>query len=236
MNQRGNAADPAAVRGMFDRIAPVYDRMNSLMTGGLDRRWRRDALRAARLAPGMRVLDVACGTGRLAQLAAGRVGETGEVVAVDASEGMLTRARRTAAVRPIDYRVADALALPFPDASFDAAIIGFGLRNLADYGRGLAEMRRVVRAGGRVVVLEIAQPRGGPGRALFGLWFRRVVPLLGRVVRHPGAYAYLPASVLSYPAPERVADLLRDAGLVDVRWRWLTSGLATLHVGEVPAG
>ena len=232
--QQGNAADPAAVRAMFDRIAPVYDRMNSLMTGGLDGRWRRDAVRAARLRRGMRALDVACGTGRLARLAAARVAPTGAVVAIDASEGMVTRAGAERSAIAIDYRVADALALPFPDASFDAATIGFGLRNLADYAGGLAEMRRVVRPGGRVVVLEIAQPAGGPGRALFGLWFRGVVPLLGRVARHPGAYAYLPASVLAYPAPDRVADLLRAAGLIGVRWRWLTSGLATLHVGEVP--
>ena len=231
---QGNAAEPAAVRGMFDRIAPVYDAMNSLMTGGLDQRWRRDAVRAARVGRGMRVLDVACGTGRLTRLAAPRVGVDGGVVGIDASEGMLARARGRSAGTSVAYEVADALALPFPDASFDAATIGFGLRNLADYRRGLAEMRRVVRPGGRVVVLEIAQPSGGPARALFDLWFRRVVPLLGRLARHPGAYAYLPASVLAYPEPEAVAQLLRDAGLVEVRWRWLTSGLATLHVGGVP--
>ena len=231
---QGNAADPAMVRRMFDRIAPVYDLMNSLMTGGLDQRWRRDAVRAARIGHGMRVLDVACGTGRLARLAARRVGSSGRVVGVDASTGMLRRARRRARDAAVEYRLADALALPFPDASFDAATIGFGLRNLADYGRGLAELRRVVRPGGRVVVLEIAQPSAGPARALFGLWFRRGVPLLGRLVRHPGAYAYLPASVLAYPDPERVAQLLRAAGLIDVRWRWLPSRLATLHVGRVP--
>ena len=231
---QGNAADPAMVRRMFDRIAPVYDLMNSLMTGGLDQRWRRDAVRAARIGHGMRVLDVACGTGRLARLAARRVGSSGRVVGVDASTGMLRRARRSAGDAAVEYRLADALALPFPDASFDAATIGFGLRNLADYGRGLGELRRVVRPGGRVVVLEIAQPSAGPARALFGFWFRRVVPLLGRLVRHPGAYAYLPASVLAYPDPERVAQLLRAAGLIDVRWRWLPSRLATLHVGRVP--
>ncbi len=230
----GNAADPAAVRGMFDRIAPVYDAMNSLMTGGMDQRWRRDAVRAARIGRGMRVLDVACGTGSLARLAACRVGADGRVVGVDASGGMLARARERSEGTLVAYQVADALALPFADASFDAATIGFGLRNLADYRRGLAEMRRVVRPGGRVVVLEIAQPHGGPARALFGLWFRRVVPLLGRLVRHRGAYAYLPASVLAYPEPAAVAQLLRDAGLVGVRWRWLTSGLATLHLGVVP--
>ena len=231
---QGNAADPAAVRGMFDGIAPVYDAMNSLMTGGLDQRWRRDAVRAARIGRGMRVLDVACGTGRLALLAAARVGADGGVVGVDASERMLARARSGGSAA--SFEVADALALPFADASFDAATIGFGLRNLADYRRGLAEMRRVVRPGGRVVVLEIARPSGGPARAIFGLWFRRVVPFIGRLARHPGAYAYLPASVLAYPEPAAVADMLREAGLVEVRWRWLTSGLATLHVGVVPEG
>ena len=156
------------------------------------------------------------------------------MVGVDASEAMMARARGGSGGASVAYEVGDALALPFPDASFDAGTIGFGLRNLADYRRGLAEMRRVVRPGGRVVVLEIAQPSGGVARALFRLWFRRVVPLIGRLARHTGAYAYLPASVLAYPEPEAVAQLLRDAGLVEVRWRWLTSGLATLHVGVVP--
>jgi demethylmenaquinone methyltransferase/2-methoxy-6-polyprenyl-1,4-benzoquinol methylase len=182
----------------------------------------------------MRVLDVACGTGRLARLAADRVGSGGGVIGVDASEGMLLRARARAGTTAVEYREADALALPFRDASFDVATIGFGLRNLSDYRAGLAEMRRVVRPGGRVVVLEIAQPAGGVGRALFRLWFRRVVPLLGRLARHPGASAYQPDSVLAYPTPDAVARLLADAGLVEVRWRWLTMGLATLHAGRVP--
>ncbi|HET7686975.1 MAG TPA: ubiquinone/menaquinone biosynthesis methyltransferase [Candidatus Limnocylindria bacterium] len=229
----GNPADPAAVRGMFDRIAPLYDAMNTLMTGGIDGIWRRAAVRAARLRPGMAVLDVACGTGRLAEAASARVGSEGRVVGVDISEGMLSRARARGAA--VDFRLADALALPFPAASFDAALIGFGLRNVPDYAAALSEMRRVVRPGGRVVVLEIAEPRGGIGRRLFRTWFRRVVPLLGRLARQGAAYRYLPASMLAYPPPDAVAGLLRAAGLEEVRWRWLPVGLATLHVGRVPA-
>jgi demethylmenaquinone methyltransferase/2-methoxy-6-polyprenyl-1,4-benzoquinol methylase len=146
---------------------------------------------------------------------------------------MLARARARGAT--IEYRVADALALPYPDGAFDAALIGFGLRNLSDYGAGLRELRRVVRPGGTVVVLEIAEPRRGLPRWLFRTWFRNIVPMLGRLARQSAAYAYLPASVLAYPPPEAIAGLLRDAGLVEVRWRWLPAGLATLHVGRVPA-
>lgn len=229
----GNRADPAAVREMFDRVAPVYDLMNTLMTAGLDGRWRRAALDAARLEAGMRVLDVACGTGRLTEAAARRVGPGGEAVGIDVSEGMLSRARRRAHAG-LRYVAGDALALPFEASTFDAATIGFGLRNLPDYLAGLREMRRVVRPGGRLVVLEIAEPPSGLPRFLFRTWFGHGVPLLGRLLRRRGAYAYLPASVPAYPAPDAVAELLRAAGLVEVGWRWLPAGMATLHLGRVP--
>lgn len=222
---------------MFDRISRRYDLMNTIMTAGIDARWRADAVAAARLGPGMHVLDVACGTGVLTTPLAVAVTGQGRAVGVDLAERMLAIARaRTvppSAARP-EYLVADALRLPFADATFDAVTIGFGLRNLPDYLAGLREMARVARPGGRVVVLEIARPRWAPARVLFETWFRRVVPVLGRLARTGGAYGYLPASVLGYPDPDRVATLLAEAGLEEVRWRWLRSGMATLHVGVAP--
>ncbi len=236
--RKGNPVPQPAMQSMFDRIAPVYDAMNTLMTGGLDARWRRAAIAAARLRPGMRVLDVACGTGQLARAAAAEVGEVGEVIGLDLSVGMLRRAAR---VRPVPgaavprYLAGDALALPFPAAAtghgFDAVTMGFGLRNMPDYAASLAEMYRVLVPGGRLVVLEIAAPRGGLAQLLYRAWFQRTVPLLGALMRHGPAYRYLPDSLLRYPAPERIAELLRGAGLRGVTWRRLPSGMATLHVG-----
>lgn len=234
---RGNPAPPQDVRRMFDRIARRYDLMNTVMTAGTDARWRSDAVAAARLAPGMHVLDVACGSGVLTVPLAAAVAARGRAVGVDLAERMLDIARARSvpvgAAQP-EYLVADALDLPFEKGTFDAVTIGFGLRNLPDYLAGLREMVRVARPGGRVVVLEIARPRWTPARLLFETWFRRVVPLLGRVARAGSAYEYLPASVLGYPRPDRVAEIMREAGLEDVGWRWLRSGMATLHVGIVP--
>ena len=228
----------AEVVRMFDRIAPAYDAMNTLMTAGVDGRWRRATIAAAGLRPGMRVLDVATGTGKLALAAAERVGRTGEVVGLDPSVAMLERARRSAArKRPgraaatVEWIEGDGMALAYPDRRFDAVTIGFGLRNLPDPARGIGELARVCAPGGRVVVLEIAEPRGGVGRLLFTTWFRRIVPWLGRIIGRGSAYAYLPESLARYPWPEEVARMFADAGLEDVRWRRLATGLATLHVG-----
>lgn len=231
----GNSASPDEVRRMFDRIAPFYDAMNTLMTAGIDARWRRDALRAAELRPGMRALDVACGTGMLTHAAARLVGPSGEAIGLDVSDGMLSQARRRRprrdAAKP-SFVSGDALELPFEAGRFDAVTIGFGLRNVRDYRAALAEMRRVAAPDGRVVVLEIAVPRTGPAGLVFRTWFERIVPLLGRAVGGGGAYRYLPRSVLRYPAPEAVADLMRDVGLHPVHWRFLATGMATLHVGR----
>jgi demethylmenaquinone methyltransferase/2-methoxy-6-polyprenyl-1,4-benzoquinol methylase len=227
---------PDRVVAMFDRIAPHYDAMNTLMTGGLDRIWRRDALDAAALEPGMRVLDVATGTGKLALGAAARVAPDGQVVGLDPSAEMLARARRASRAASTGPRVtwvqAGAEALPFADGTFDAVTIGFGLRNLPDAAAALCELARVAAPGGRVVVLEIAAPAGGPSAVLYRTWFQRMIPRLGAVLGSGDAYRYLPESVRRYPSPPLVAELMAGAGLVDVRWRWLLSRMVTLHVGR----
>jgi demethylmenaquinone methyltransferase/2-methoxy-6-polyprenyl-1,4-benzoquinol methylase len=232
--------DPSEVRRMFDRIAPFYDAMNTLMTAGTDARWRRETIAALALAPGARVLDVATGTGKLAMAAAPLVGPDGSVTGLDASERMLERARSSDArraahgssVASVTWLLGDAMALPFDDASFDAVTIGFGLRNLPDLAGGLREMARVLRPGGRFAVLEISEPRSGIGRVAFATWFRRIIPTLGRLIGRRAAYRYLPVSLERYPAPEVVAIEIAEAGLSEVEWRWLRTGFATLHTAR----
>jgi demethylmenaquinone methyltransferase / 2-methoxy-6-polyprenyl-1,4-benzoquinol methylase len=214
--------EPDAVRTMFDRIAPVYDAMNRVMTAGLDRRWRRIAAEAV-VRPGDRVLDAACGTGDLA-LAGARAG--GKVIGLDFSPAMLARARRKGP--QLEWVRGDALALPFEAASFDAATIGFGVRNLDDLEAGLRELRRVLRAGGRLGVLELARPRGAL-RLFYSLWFDRIVPLLGRVLPGGAAYTYLPASVRRFPPPEELARLLERVGFGAVGYRTFAGGIVALH-------
>ena len=213
---------------MFDRIAGVYDVMNSVMTAGLHHRWRERAVDLARVGPGSRALDVATGTGDLAIALAAR---GAEVVGSDFSEGMLERAReKSAAVR---WEQANALELPYATDSFDAATVGFGARNFSDLGRGLAEMARVVRPGGRVVVLEITTPTRPPLSTFFSLWFDRIVPLLGRVTGEDQAYTYLPSSVKRFPGPAELGGVLAGAGLRDVRWILTAGGIIALHSGTV---
>jgi demethylmenaquinone methyltransferase/2-methoxy-6-polyprenyl-1,4-benzoquinol methylase len=211
---------------MFDRIAPVYDAMNRVMTAGLDRVWRRLTVEAV-VQPGDRVLDACCGTGDLA-LADLRAGAA-EVVGVDFSEAMLEQARRkSAAVQWVD---GDLLALPFPDGAFDAATVGFGVRNVDDLEAGLRELRRVLRPGGRLAVLEITRPRGLL-RPFFRLWFDVLVPFAGRVLPGGEAYTYLPASVRRFPGPEDLAGALARSGFAGVRFRTLAGGIVALHVAE----
>src|SRR5829696_4965674 len=208
---RTGTLEEGQVRAMFDGIARVYDLMNSLMTAGLHHRWRERAADLAALRPGGRALDVACGTGDLAIELARRVGPSGTVVGSDFSEAMLERARaKSSGVR---WEWANALELPYADGEFDAATVSFGARNFSDLDRGLAEMARVVRPGGRVVVLEITTPQRPPLSTFFRLWFDRVVPLIGRVAGDPDAYTYLPSSVRRFPPPEGVAAAMARAGL-----------------------
>jgi demethylmenaquinone methyltransferase/2-methoxy-6-polyprenyl-1,4-benzoquinol methylase len=221
---------------MFDRIAGVYDVMNSVMTAGLHHRWRERAADLASLERGGRALDVATGTGDLALALARRVGPAGEVVACDFSERMLELGRRKAVAKGarVHFEAANALALPYPDAAFDATTVGFGARNFDDLGRGLREMARVVRPGGRLVVLEITTPERPPLSWFFAVWFDRVVPLLGRLAGDPDAYGYLPSSVRRFPRAAELGAELARAGLVDVRWILTAGGAIALHVGTVP--
>jgi len=221
---------------MFDRIARVYDLMNRVMTAGMDRSWRERAADLARVEAGDRALDVATGTGDLALALARRVGTDGEVVGSDFSQEMLELARKKAGAAPgLRFEQANALDLPYAGDSFDAATVGFGARNFADLPRGLAEMTRVVRPGGRVVVLEITTPQRPPLSLFFRLWFDRVVPALGRVAGDSDAYSYLPNSVRRFPGPEGLAEVMAGAGLRDVHWILTAGGIIALHHGTVPA-
>jgi demethylmenaquinone methyltransferase / 2-methoxy-6-polyprenyl-1,4-benzoquinol methylase len=215
---------PDAVRTMFDRIAPVYDAMNRAMTVGLDQRWRAEAARAV-VSPGERVLDSCCGTGDLA-LAALREG--GRVTGLDFSERMLERARSKS--DQVEWVQGDALALPFPDGSFDAATVGFGVRNLDDLEGGLRELRRVLRPAGRVAILEITRPRGLL-RPFYKLWFDGLVPLAGKLLPGGSAYTYLPASVRRFPGAKELAERMETAGFEQVRYRLFGGGIVALHTG-----
>jgi demethylmenaquinone methyltransferase / 2-methoxy-6-polyprenyl-1,4-benzoquinol methylase len=226
LSARSGTLEEGQVRAMFDRIAGPYDLMNSVMTAGLHHRWRERAADLARVGPGSRALDVATGTGDLAIELASR---GAEVVGSDFSEGMLDVARRKAP--GLTWEQGNALALPYPDASFDAATVGFGARNFSDLGQGLREMSRVVRPGGRVVVLEITTPQKPPLSTFFSLWFDRIVPLLGKLAHEPEAYTYLPSSVRRFPGPQALGGELAASGLTDVRWILTAGGIIALHSG-----
>jgi demethylmenaquinone methyltransferase/2-methoxy-6-polyprenyl-1,4-benzoquinol methylase len=250
---------------MFDGIAGVYDLLNTAMTAGLHHRWRARAAELARVGPGDRVLDVATGTGDLALELARRVAPSGEVTGSDFAEGMLARARAKAVatdasgVRP-HFEWGDALELPYADDSFDAATVGFGARNFSDLAQGLSEMTRVVRPGGRVVVLEITTPVKPPLSVFYAFWFDRIVPLIGRgaqacssllaplrrargprssaptgSVTIADAYTYLPSSVKRFPAPAALAAELARAGLEEISYVLLAGGIVAIHAGTVAA-
>jgi demethylmenaquinone methyltransferase/2-methoxy-6-polyprenyl-1,4-benzoquinol methylase len=240
---------------MFDRIAGVYDLMNTAMTAGLHHRWRARAADLAAVAAGDHVLDVATGTGDLALELARRVYPGGNVVGSDFAAAMLARARAKAlahsgAIVQPRFELADALALPYEDNCFDAATVAFGVRNFSDLHRGLAEMARVVRPGGRVVVLEITTPTRAPLSLFYRLWFDRFVPLLGRLAglaasrrRRGGeqgaiaaAYSYLPSSVRRFPGPAALAAEMARVGLIDVGYVLMAGSIIAVHVGIVRDG
>ncbi len=236
MVRSGNTIPERDVTDMFDAIAPVYDRLNTVMTLGADARWRRRAAQATELSPGDSVIDVACGTGKLALALAGIVGPFGRVEAVDLSTTMVARAAAEhRALVQLRFRVANALELPFPDATFDAATIAFGLRNLSDFEAGFREMARVVRPGGRVVCLELSLPPSRLWARAYHGTFRRIAPAAARLVGgHASAYEYLPASLDGFPSVEDLAATMRSAGLADVRFWRLSTGVVAVHQGVVP--
>jgi len=222
---------PDQVRAMFDRISPAYDRMNRIMSLGMDGGWRSLAVRASGVAPGDAALDVCCGTGDLAIELLDAVSTRGRVVGLDFSQAMLDAAGRKST--QVEWVRGDALALPFRDGEFAAATIGFGMRNLSDPLRGFAELGRVVRPGGRVVCLELTDPPAWAA-PFARLWTDRAVPLLGRLVaRETDAYRYLPASVHRFPPADELAAIMGRAGLRRVRYRRLSGGAVAVHVGTV---
>ncbi len=219
---------------MFDRVAGRYDLLNSLMSAGLHHRWRERAADIAAPAPGDAILDVCCGTGDLTFELAGRVAPGGHVVGCDFSEPMLDLARDKAEARAaagVRFEWADALNLPYDADRFDIATVGFGVRNFADRERGLRELNRVLRPGGRLVVLEFTKPRRPPFSTFYSLWFDRLAPVLGRLSDDPEAYAYLTESLNSFPPPHGLAEKMDAAGLSQVRYTVLAGGIVTIHSG-----
>jgi demethylmenaquinone methyltransferase/2-methoxy-6-polyprenyl-1,4-benzoquinol methylase len=232
---QGNRAPPQKVEEMFDSISGVYDGMNLAISGFQEPRWRKRLVVATNIGPGGRVLDVACGTGKVTTDLYQAAQPGGRALGVDFSEGMIetAKANRPADLEGLAFEQGDALDLPVESDTFDAATIAYGMRNLADYRLGFAEMARAVRPGGSVVCLEITQPTSRFGR-LLAVWFDNIVPLIGRLVGQGDAYGYLAKSVKGYPGPERMAEIMREAGLESIDWEPMAGGIVVLHTGVVP--
>jgi len=223
------------VRRVFSEIAPRYDLLNHVLSLNVDRRWRKAAVRQLDWArvPGGTYLDACAGTYDLSLALAGQPGFTGRVVATDFAHPMLAQGTPKIADAAVEAVCGDTLELPFGDAAFDGATVGFGVRNLADVRAGLAELRRVLRPGARLVVLEFTEPPNRIVRAGYLFYFRHILPVVGRVVSgHPWAYTYLPESVKEFPSPDRFGALFEQVGFHDVGWRLLTGGIAAVHWGR----
>ena len=220
------------VREMFTAIAPTYDRLNRIISFSLDQRWRRAAVRRLgwERRPNGRYLDLCAGTMDFGAMLAREPGFRGRVVAADFAPAMLRAGRaKSAGLRPVS---ADALELPFPDAAFDGAMVGWGMRNLVDLDAGLAEAARVLGTGARLVILEMTLPPGRRLRGIYQLYFRRVLPWIGRrISKHTTAYTWLPESTQVFPPPPDLARRMREQGFADVRWRLLLGGICALHEG-----
>ena len=235
----GGVGKRAYVRDVFERIAPTYDLLNHLLSFNVDRRWRRRAIAELRWErdPRGTYLDVCAGTLDVAAQLARSDGFAGRVVATDFAEPMLRAGRAKVPSGTTALVVGDALRLPLRDASVSGAIVAFGIRNVVDLDVALREMRRVLRPGGRFVVLEFSTPRSWLVRAAYHAYFHHVLPFVGGIVSgHRSAYRYLPRSVASFPVEEELAARMRRAGFADVGWRSLTSGIAAVHVGTRPVG
>jgi len=233
--------EPARIAGMFDAIARRYDALNHILSAGLDRRWRREAVRALALSPGDRVLDMCTGTADLAiEAATSTAGHAGQVIGIDFSSEMLKLAQRKVRDRGLAGRVhiarGDATRMPVADAAMDAAMVGFGIRNVLDPARTCAEFHRVLRPAGRLAILEFGMPRIPGIRALYFWYFQHVLPRVGRLIsRHGDAYSYLPLSMMEFPAGDAFAAMLKTAGFADVRYRSLALGLVYLYIARKPA-
>jgi demethylmenaquinone methyltransferase / 2-methoxy-6-polyprenyl-1,4-benzoquinol methylase len=226
-------SDPRAVRAMFARIAGRYDLLNRLLSAGIDRRWRDALVRRLGDLRGRTLVDSCCGTGDLS-FALERAGA--RVVGVDFTPEMLCRARAKRSGAGTVFVAGDALALPLRDALADAATIAFGIRNVADRGRGMRELMRVVRPGGSVLVLEFSMPRGRTLGALYRFYFTRVLPRLGGLLSgDAAAYRYLPDTVLAWPSPDELRAEMQALGLEDCGYQRLSGGIACLSYGRVPA-
>ena len=233
---QGNSAPPQRIEQMFDRISGVYDGMNLAISGFQEPRWRKRLVAATRVGPGDRALDVACGTGKVTTDLYAAVQPGGSALGIDFSANMIGIAtdQRAREDGTLTFRQGDALDLPVEDDAFDAATIAYGMRNLADYAQGFAEMARAVRPGGVVACLEITRPTSRPGR-IVSAWFDNIVPFIGRLIGQGDAYAYLARSVQGYPGPERIAYIMREVGLEQVDWEGFAGGILVLHTGIVPA-
>jgi demethylmenaquinone methyltransferase/2-methoxy-6-polyprenyl-1,4-benzoquinol methylase len=223
------------VQRIFSEIAPRYDLLNHVLSVGIDRRWRRRAVSSLgwERAPAGRYLDACAGTYDLSLELTDRDGFRGDVVASDFAWPMLAEGLGKIGAFPVRPVCGDTLRLPFPDGVFDGAMVGFGVRNLSDLPAGLAELRRVLRPSARLVVLEFTLPPNPAIRTLYSFYFRRILPVIGRVVSgHPWAYTYLPESVKEFPGPGDLAALMVDAGFARASYRLITSGIAAIHVAE----
>jgi demethylmenaquinone methyltransferase/2-methoxy-6-polyprenyl-1,4-benzoquinol methylase len=225
---------PSRIAGMFDAIAPRYDLLNHVLSAGMDRRWRDRAIEALALPPGSRIVDLCTGTGDLA-IAATRLVAPVSVVGIDFSAEMLRRAfsklREQALTGTVKLVRGDATRIPLPDGSCDAATIGFGIRNVAEPERALAELARVLRPGGRLAILEFGEPRIPGIRTLYSWYFRYLLPRVGRSVsKHGSAYSYLPASVRHFPPPAEFSRMLAASGFSQVQAVPLTFGIVYLYV------